>query len=533
MKKVQFIWILTFILLIISFTWAEIPRIMNYQGKLTDLDGVAVEGTCAIGFKIYDESAEGSPLWGETLSVNVYKGLFDVQLGNTHPILLDFSVPYWMEISVSTDGGTTWDILEPREKLATLSYAFRSIYCDTASFLKFMPPIALILPNPVVLCAGEQIALNGHPHGGSGTYSVHLWTGDTSPLSATNLPNPTFLAETEGLYNLIYSVTDDRGASGSDGITITVNDSPVVSFEPSNQTVNEGESVSFGVISSGGSLSYQWQENSGEGWLNISLGGSEPAYSGVTTDSLTLSNVPWNYNGYDYRCKLSNPCDSSVSSSANLTVISSWEGVCEETAIMDIISDSTGYIWMDRNLGAARQALDYNDHLAYGALFQWGRLSDDHECIVWSDSASGTPVNGAIVPTSSGDDPGHSDFILGDSLHLDWRNPPNDDLWQGVLGINNPCPPGYRLPTQTELENELESWDTDDREGAYSSPLKLVVAGYRLGNSGNLSGVGTAGLLWSSTTSGGESYRLSFNEENAYLALSYRTYGFCVRCIKD
>ncbi len=44
------------------------------------------------------------------------------------------------------------------------------------------------------------------------------------------------------------------------------------------------------------------------------------------------------------------------------------------------------------------------------------------------------------------------------SYHYDWRSPQNDNLWQGVNGINNPCPSGYRLPTEAELEAERLSW---------------------------------------------------------------------------
>ena len=36
----------------------------------------------------------------------------------------------------------------------------------------------------------------------------------------------------------------------------------------------------------------------------------------------------------------------------------------------------TGRTWMDRNLGASQVATSYTDELAYGDLYQWGRLSD-------------------------------------------------------------------------------------------------------------------------------------------------------------
>ena len=94
--------------------------------------------------------------------------------------------------------------------------------------------------------------------------------------------------------------------------------------------------------------------------------------------------------------------------------------------------ESQGKCWLDRNLGASRVATAYNDSQAYGDLFQWGRLDDGHQ-----DRTSAT-----TTATSSTDDPGHSNFIYGMGDPYDWRDPQNDNLWQGNGAINDPCPPG-------------------------------------------------------------------------------------------
>ena len=73
------------ILLIIAAValFADIPQIMNYQGKLTNPDGVALEGIMTVTFTIYDAETGGTALWTETHpAVDVDKGLFDVQLGS-------------------------------------------------------------------------------------------------------------------------------------------------------------------------------------------------------------------------------------------------------------------------------------------------------------------------------------------------------------------------------------------------------------------------------------------------------------------
>ena len=98
------------------------------------------------------------------------------------------------------------------------------------------------------------------------------------------------------------------------------------------------------------------------------------------------------------------------------------------------------YIWLDRNLGASQVATAYNDTDAYGDLYQWGRGADGHQ-----NRSSAAPAPSEL---SGVDDPGHGDFILANANLFDWRSPQNDNLWQGVSGTNNPCPSGFRLPTE-------------------------------------------------------------------------------------
>jgi len=162
-----------------------------------------------------------------------------------------------------------------------------------------------------------------------------------------------------------------------------------------------------------------------------------------------------------------------------------------------------------------------DDEQAYGDLYQWGRAADGHQ-----------KRNSGITGTlSSTDTPGHGDFILAPNWPYDWRSPQNDNLWQGVNGVNNPCPDGYRLPTEAEWEAERENWNSNDRVGAFESPLKLTVAGYRNRN-GSIITVGFGGTYWSGTTDGIDSRPLGFSS-NASMGGADRSNGCSVRCIKN
>jgi hypothetical protein len=204
----------------------------------------------------------------------------------------------------------------------------------------------------------------------------------------------------------------------------------------------------------------------------------------------------------------------------------------------DVTNPTTGKIWMDRNLGATQVATSSTDHLAYGNLYQWGRGSDGHELINWTNGTSGEAANGQTLTQT--DTPGNL-FISNSSNAGDWRSTQNDNLWQGVSGMNNnPCPTAYRLPTVAEWEAESISWvqapisSENSSVGALASPLKLPMAGNRSQNNGRVpGGVGTYGSYWSSTVNSTWSYAFLFSSLTSFTNSYRRASGRSVRCIKD
>ena len=192
--------------------------------------------------------------------------------------------------------------------------------------------------------------------------------------------------------------------------------------------------------------------------------------------------------------------------------------------VVEVTNSSTGKTWMDRNLGASQVATSSTDANSYGDLYQWGRGSDGHQC-------RNSATNSTLSPS---DQPGHGDFIIAPSSPYDWRSPQLANLWQGVNGVNNPCPSLYRLPTDAELDAERASWSPNNNSaGAFASPLKLPMAGYRDLGDGSLTSVGSYGSYWSSTFSGTDSRSFDFTSFTAIWYTSNRAYGLSVRCLKD
>ena len=216
---------------------------------------------------------------------------------------------------------------------------------------------------------------------------------------------------------------------------------------------------------------------------------------------------------------------------------------------LSVTNPSTGETWLNNNLGASyanvnhpdfnpvQQAISSTDNKAYGSYYQWGRYSDGHELV---NSNAGDPHSTSIttstMATTAVPNLGNTwdgKFILINSLPNDWINPQDNTLWQGASGTNNPCPQGYRLPTEVELNAERLSWSSINAAGALASPLKLTLAGYRGRASGALLNLGTLDDYWSSVINDTQTRTLFVNDVSANLGQSSRSNGRSVRCIKD
>ena len=90
-----------------------------------------------------------------------------------------------------------------------------------------------------------------------------------------------------------------------------------ISLEPQNFTAYTGVGwANFKCESSDTAATFQWQQNIGGGWSNISNFGN---YTGAISDSLVITGVTASMNNYGYRCIVSS-CTTDTSDVAVLTV---------------------------------------------------------------------------------------------------------------------------------------------------------------------------------------------------------------------
>lgn len=252
------------------------------------------------------------------------------------------------------------------------------------------------------------------------------------------------------------------------------------------------------------------------------------AGTGVGSFSNTITGLAYNTTYY-VRAFATNSSGTSYGSQVSFTTAgppipqSGGAAICDYThyTVVQDISLPNGTVWMDRNLGASRPAGLLTDHEAYGCTYQWGRGNDGHASMNWTSGTTGTIVNGATTIRSTTDSPGHSDFI---NQTGDWRSPKNDALWQGTAGINNPCPSGYRIPTQAELDAASNSTNF--------ATMKFSLPGERF--AGSISNTGILGVYHTSTISSTKVYHWNFTSAGGRISWdTNRGKAAAIRCIKQ
>ena len=248
----------------------------------------------------------------------------------------------------STNGGVSWtDISGATSAQYIISnttvsmdgYRYRCVVngtCTPGTATSQPATLSVVVPATItsqplsqVVCDGAAVSFSTTASGPNLLYQWQVNTG----AGFVNIANAGIYAGANGatltissatpamsgyLYRCLVSNAVCTTAAITTSATLTVNTLPLISVSPVSQTICTGSTINFSVTASGTGIGYQWQINTGAGFVNISNGG---IYSGATTATLTLTGVTVPLSGYQYRCVVSGTCTPAVTSApATLTV---------------------------------------------------------------------------------------------------------------------------------------------------------------------------------------------------------------------
>jgi uncharacterized protein (TIGR02145 family) len=476
-----------------------------------------------------------------------------------------FGVSYiWQQ---SSDGGTIWNNISnggttPVYSGATTAalsltnvprtfnnYKYRSIVSNLCGANAISNAVILTIPSSSIVTqpSNQQLTV-----GCSATFSIttpagytvsYQWqvstnggvtwnnisNGGTGPvysgvtLSNLSLSNVPLSCNNYQYRSVITSLCGPNETSNA--ATLSINILPVITGQPVNSLVYEGENTGFNITITGSGFTYQWQEsrNGGSTWSNISNGGSNPAYEGTTTTNLSMSNIPLTFNSYKYRCEVSHYCQPSLASDASTLSISAVVPVTDVDGNIYATVGIGSQLWMSQNLKTT--------HYRNGDLI-------------------GTTVPATLNITSES------------SPKYQWASNGNESnvaaygrlyTWYAITDSRNVCPTGWHVPTYADWttlitfvggenigggnlkETGIAHWNSPNTGATNESGFTALSSGYR-----DFVGVfyrfGTDFYSWTSTemtTSSAYYNIIAYNSALIWRPNGNEKLGMAVRCIKD
>lgn len=188
-------------------------------------------------------------------------------------------------------------------------------------------------------CAGYVLQVGNNTYTTSGTYiDTLLKANGCDSIVTTNLTihpalhvNQTIIGSIcdgisvevgSNVYTATGIYTDTLVAStGCDSIVTTTIDllpENLIASHPQNASEYINTVANFSVTSNQANATYQWQQNSGTGFINLSNAG---VYSGTDSDQLSIQPLSASLHNYEYRCVLVFGTCEATSESAHLAII--------------------------------------------------------------------------------------------------------------------------------------------------------------------------------------------------------------------
>ncbi|MFP4459289.1 MAG: hypothetical protein ACLFSQ_06860 [Candidatus Zixiibacteriota bacterium] len=510
--------------------------------EVTVIDDYGCQGTASITVSFLPSPVAniGSAVGACDDATNPTVGGSPAASGGSSPYFYEWTgsgAPY---LSSTSDANPTFDVTAASVGVYNLML---EITDDNGCTDTDGPITVTVYENPSVVassnspvCPGDELRLSATPSGGTSPYN-YSWNGpggftstDASPIiSSATLSN-------DGTYSV--TVTDAHSCVSASATTdVTVYEQPAITSDPSNLTICEGLDAGFSVTATGEGISYQWQRNSGSGFLDI---------TGATGPNLTVSSVTPSMDGYQYQCVVSGTCSpSATSASATLNVNAAPNvdtqptntTVCAgETATFDITASgySIAYQWQVNSGSGWSNVSGGTSNTLNITSPAYGDDGNEYRCIVsggcspadTSDAATMTVrqlTNITSQPSDAtvdeGDAASFSVTAEGYSLTYQWQVNTGSG-WTNVSGTSDT----YDIGSATE---GMDGYEYRCIVSGYCTPpdtsdaatLTVVTSLYAF-ESHTFTNAGKTGRTGPSLTQCRSAYSTSWDEDDAYFNMS-------------
>ncbi|WP_405410808.1 gliding motility-associated C-terminal domain-containing protein [Maribacter sp. Asnod1-A12] len=179
-------------------------------------------------------------------------------------------------------------------------------------------PTAPVVDSPVDYCNGDTAAQIDTHATGTNLRWYDAATGGNE-ITGTTVPD----TSTVGQQSFWVTQSTVNGSANCEGprrrLRVNIYDAPVITTQPTNESVCEGSTVTFDVAASGSGVIH-WQLFDGATWNDLT--NTDP-HSGVTTNTLMVTDVTLAMTGNSYRAIATSPatsCSDAISDEVVLTV---------------------------------------------------------------------------------------------------------------------------------------------------------------------------------------------------------------------
>ena len=449
-------------------------------------------------------------------------GMLQIGYDNGGVLTLGAAYPFvgvTYQWQMSTDDGATWEdipgataqnhtiagaALDTPALFRRMAMAGGNVIATTPVRVDMEPALETTHPQAVSICHGGVHVFDLEAATGGWGAITYQWQASANGTAWTDMngatdPTLTVAALTTNTHFRRVATAADFGTTVvSNGALVTVH--PLLTTQhPMATTIYTGTTHTFNVgVATGGSgtIAYQWQSSTnGTTWTTIS-GATGQHY---TTAALTANT--------HFRRQATNTCGTVHSNSVLVTV----------AALPTSGALIGGVRWATRNVNTPN-TLAANPHSA-GRIYQWGTL------------------NGAT----------HHWPATGDVTG--WNNSGDRVAWTAA---NQPCPAGWRLPTQSELEALGQgtwhtNWNGTGVNGrvypagataaqvmaASPTAIFLPTLGWRESDTGLLAGGFGAGRIWSNERANASSaWRMRYDSSVTAVINNLVSSGYSIRCVQ-